>query len=501
MRRFVLLLFVLLCVLGCRSRPLEITIFHTNDIHGHFMAEAASWRKDGLKVGGLPALHAYLDSLRHAYPNSIYLDAGDLMTGNPVCGIEYNGVKGGALLEMLRLCGLGAMTLGNHEFDLGAENLRRFVRRSPFPILCANLHDMIRDSLIAMPGKTFRIGRVRVGVIGLLMNDLAGSVAKSAVEPFRVTDAVIAAQEQIDILDPKTDLIILLTHMGMEEDSLLATLVSNADVIVGGHSHTRITPPRLVNDVVIVQAGAYCRNLGMLELTVTGDSVREFRGQLIELAERSSHLDSPVADLADSLDAVIQETYGEVLGYLSTPWKPSYHETSSVGNWVTDRLRLRYQADVSFVNAGGIRAGIGAGPVTLLDVQQMLPFMNSIVTFDARGSDLKRTALEQARAQGLRRHGALEMSGMIVYFEMAGADDTVAVGEVTIGNQPIDPQRMYRVVTIDYVALGHEDRYLGFSPQNVTNTGDLINEVIADEIRNAPHMIRADEIVRLRYVP
>lgn len=501
MRRFVLLLLVLLCVLGCRSRPQQITIFHTNDIHGHFMAETVSWRKDGVKVGGLPMLRAYLDSLRLVHPNSIYLDAGDLMTGNPICGIEYNEVKGGALLAMLQMCGIGAMTLGNHEFDLGVEHLRRFVNGAPFPVLCANLRDATSDSLIALSHQTFRIGRVRVGVIGLVMNELAGSVAKSAVEPFCVTDAAFAAQKQIALLDSETDVIILLTHMGVEEDSLLATLVRGADVIIGGHSHTRLMPPLQVNGVVIAQAGAYGKNLGVLELTVTGDSVSEYRGQLIELAERSSHYDSPVADLADSLDAVIQKIYGEVLGYLSTPWKPSYHETSNVGNWITDRLHNRYQADVALVNSGGIRAGIEAGPITLLDVQQVLPFMNSIVTFDTRGSDLQRTALEQARAQGLRRHGALEMSGMIVYFELAGADDSVSVGEIRIGEQPIDTNRMYRVVTIDYVALGHEDRYLGFSPQNVTNTGDLISEVIADEIRNAKQPILADDVVRLRYVP
>ncbi|MDD5089272.1 MAG: bifunctional UDP-sugar hydrolase/5'-nucleotidase [bacterium] len=501
MRYISLLLVVMVGSIGCRNRPQPLTIFHTNDIHGHFTAEVVSWRDDSVKVGGMAALSDDLDSLRHVYPKSLYLDAGDLMTGNPICRIAYRGVEGGALLEMLHRCGVSAIALGNHELDQGADHLRRFVRQAPFPILCANIRDAESDSLLADSARIFRVGNVRVGVIGLMMDQLAGSVAKASMIPFHVDSVVEAAQNQINELDPKTDVIILLTHQGVDEDSLLATRVHGADVIVGGHSHTRLESPLRVNGIVIVQAGAYGKNLGVLDLTVAGDSVQECRGSLIELAERTPHMDSPVRQLADSLDAVIQEIYGEVIGRLAAPWKPSYYETSNVGNWITDRLRERYQADVAFVNAGGIRAGLEAGPVTLLDVQQMLPFMNSIVTLEARGADLQRTALEQSRAQGLRRHGALEMSGMTVSFELAGVDDSVSVGDVRIGGQPIDMSRRYRVVTIDYVAQGHEDRYLGFTPQDVESTGDLISDVIAEEIRSVKQPIRADDVVRLRDLP
>jgi 2',3'-cyclic-nucleotide 2'-phosphodiesterase (5'-nucleotidase family) len=499
MRQIWCLLLVVTALGSCRSAPREMVIFHTNDIHGHFTAEPADWRDDRALTGGVSALSYSLDSLRRTCPRSFYVDAGDLMTGNPVCNIEYNGVKGGALLEMLQRCGITAMCLGNHEFDLGADHLRDFVAASPYPVLCANLREKNSGAPVTSAAYTVEGQGLRVGLVGVLLDDVAGVVSRQALEPFVVDDAAASAQREIDRLDPTTDLIVILSHLGVDADSVMATKLRRADVIVGGHSHTCLEKPKRVNGIIIVQAGSYLKNLGVLRLRVDGDSVVSDSGYLVELRLPKNPPHSDVASLADSLEIVIQAQYGQVIGDLETAWQSSYNSGSNVGNWICDRLRERYRTDIALVNAGGIRGSVDPGPVTKLDVLQLLPFTNSTVLFDATGSELRKLAGEQARAQRLHTHGVLEMSGMSV--EFSAHDSSVMIRNVRVGGKPLDDNRTYHVASIDYVALSQWDRYLGFEPRAVEATGELLSDVVIEEIAQSRSSIRADNALRLVEVP
>lgn len=482
----------------CSAAPREVVIFHTNDIHGHFMPEPASWRKDHALTGGMGALFEQLQQLRAQHPNSMYLDAGDVMTGNPVCNIEYSGVKGGALQEMLRRCGVAAECLGNHEFDLGSDHLRQYVAAAKYPVVCANLREKSSGKPLTASSHVFEINGLRVGIIGLILDNLSGVAAHTAVEPFRVEDVFTTAQKQIDELAPATDLIVLLTHEGVEEDSILAMHTRGAQVIVGGHSHTRLEHGKRINGTLIVQAGSYLKDLGMLDLWVDADSIVSYRDSLIALTVSATPAVTPVSTLADSLSAAIQKQYGQKIGEIAEPWKKSYYTGSNAGNWICDRLRERYKADVAFVNAGGIRTDINAGPVTMLQIVELLPFVNSIATFDATGSELLKTALEQARAQGLHKHGALEISGMKIRYKKTG--DKVDLAGVTIGGKTVDPNRTYHVVTIDYVAVSQWDEYFTFKPRKLQTIGDLISDVIGDEIKKSSGPIHADPAPRIEEI-
>lgn len=481
---------------SCRAEPRQLVIFHTNDIHGHFVPEPASWRKDHALVGGVAALEQQLKDLRAQYPHSLYLDAGDLMTGNPLCNMEYRGVKGGALLEMLHRLNITAECLGNHEFDLGAQHLREFIAAAPYPILCANIRDQIGSCPLTAAVHQITENGVRVGIIGLIMDDLKDVVSKANIRDVVIDDAATAAQKYIGELDSTTDLIVLLTHLGEDGDSLLATKIHGADIIVGGHSHTRLSEPKRVNSVLIVQAGSYGKNLGVLELTVEGDSVSSYDGRLVELEYREQTPRTALASFADSLDIEIHARYGQVIGELAEAWKPGYYTGSNVGNWICDRLRESYHADVALVNAGGIRAALQAGPVTMLDVLGLLPFENAVTTFEATGADLLLTATEQARAQGLEKHGALEMSGLTVTYRRKG--ESVEVVDAKINGVAIDPAKTYRVVTIDYVSVSQADRYLGFVPKNQETTNLMLSDFVMNEIITTKVAIRADSAPRLQ---
>ena len=494
----VLLLALSLTLTGCQAEPRSLVIFHTNDIHGHFVPERAAWRTDSALVGGVAALEKHLQDLRVAHPHSLYLDAGDLMTGNPICNLEFNGVKGGALQEILHRLDISAECLGNHEFDLGAAHVRSFIVASPYPILCANMRDKSGQQPLTAAVHQVTENGIRIAIIGLILNDLKDVVAKANIQDFVVADAAVTAQKHIDELDPVTDLIVLLTHNGLDNDSLLATQIHGADIIVGGHSHTRLNEPRRVNNVIIVQAGSYCKNLGVLEVTVAGDTVSSYQGRLQELLYDERMTRTSLAAFADSMDVVIHARYGQVIGELAERWTPGYYSGSNVGNWICDRLRERYHADVAFVNSGGIRTSLESGPVTMLDIMGLLPFENFVSTFDATGEELMQTVTEQARAQGLEQHGALEMSGMSIGYRKQNGN--IEIMQATVGDKPLTADQNYRIVTIDYVSVSQPDRYLGFTPRNQETTNSLLSEVIMEEIKSGKAPIRADATPRLREV-
>ncbi|MBM3324544.1 MAG: bifunctional metallophosphatase/5'-nucleotidase [Calditrichaeota bacterium] len=477
------------------AQPRHVTILHVNDIHGHFLPEPVSRSGDSLFVGGFEALSHYLRLERTRNPNSLFLDAGDIMTGNPICNRKHRGVFGGALVEMLEMLDCNAAALGNHEFDISQQNARILAAMSVYPMLCANLVDSTRHPFAPKGTAIYEIGGVRIGVIGLIFEDLRAETNSSNLQGLEVKNIAQTAQERIDELDPITDLIILLTHNGIDKDRELARRIHHADVIVGGHSHTRLTEPLRENGILIVQAGCHLRELGVLDLEVVGDTVFSYRGRLIPVVVKDIQPDSRVAAFCDSFRLLLEAEYGQVIGQLAVDWIRGYHEESNIGNWICDRMRDALNADVAFVNAGGIRTDIPAGPVTRLQIAELLPFNNAIVLFNATGAQLSKFAEIQAR----REHGIVEMSGMKIRYRVRG--ETIDTLICEIGGESLESARTYRVVSIDYLAISQWERYLGFQPQNVQQTGQLLSDFVTAQVQQTQEPIYSKVEGRLKRLP
>ncbi len=489
-----LLWLVLIAIVGCTSSR-TLTILHTNDIHGRFMPERAAWRADSALVGGFSALSGALDSVRRADKNTIFLDAGDLMTGNPICDMEVDGIEGGALLELLRLCHCDAMCLGNHEFDLGANHVTSFAKSPKVDILCASIRFKGTGTTICPSYKIIERNGLRIGVIGLLLTDLAGVVSKQAIESFDVQEIVSVAQPLIDELDAQTDLLILLTHNGYENDKELARAVHNCDIIVGGHSHTRLDNPVTENGILIVQAGSYLKQLGVLEVTVTNDHVSDHRGSLVELETARFKPDPNVETYASKFVAEIDREYGTVIAEAATTLERRYKESSPLGNLVCDLMRKHFKTDFAITNSGGLRKDIAQGPVRKLDCVELMPFVNSVSLFDATGAELIKFAERQAAAQNSEKSEVLQMSGLMISYERS---NEAATGfQVLVGGEPVKLDSQYRGVSIDYVLLSQAGKYLGFVPRNVEGTGMLFSDFIIQEFAAAPQPLTAPDQARL----
>ncbi|MBK6766097.1 MAG: bifunctional metallophosphatase/5'-nucleotidase [bacterium] len=336
---------------------------------------------------------------------------------------------------------------------------------------------------------------MRIGVIGLLLTDLAGVTSKHAIEDFDVLEIAQAAQAAIDELDPQSDLIVLLTHNGYESDKELARAVRGCDIIVGGHSHTRLSEPVTENGVLIVQAGSYLKQLGVLEVTVTKDRVVAHRGSLVELEAARFKADQAVADYVAPFAEAIEREYGEVIATANQPIARRYNQSSPLGNLVCDLLRSHYATDFAVTNSGGLRKDLAAGPVRKLDCLELMPFVNAVTLFEATGAELQTFALRQAEAALANDREVLQMSGVEIRYTAQGS---AAVDvEVLINGTRAQADQTYRGVSIDYVLVQQADKYLGFEPNGLEGTGVLFSEFLIQALASAPQPLTGQEDDRL----
>jgi 2',3'-cyclic-nucleotide 2'-phosphodiesterase (5'-nucleotidase family) len=453
------------------------TLLHLNDLHGALYPRTGQDRA----LGGAANLVGLIERTRsHAPGSTLLLDAGDTFQGTYISNSNH----GTAMVEVMNFAGVNAMVLGNHEFDWGLDVLRARIAQAQFPCLAANLESApgIRLEDIA-PYVILDVGESRVGILGLTYHDLSTIVKASSIEGLRSLSPIETARRYLPELRDQSDLVIVLSHLGEESDRVLAEAVPEIPLIVGGHSHTAFPDGLRVNDTLIVQAGAYGAQLGYLELTldrhrkelVLDDSL----ARLIPVTAAggpSEEAAQIIARWAEEAEEVGSAVIGEAAAYL-----PRSSETgeTALGNLIVDAMRAAdlgdgVAADIAVHNDGGIRAPLEAGPITYAELYAVLPFDNTLVGLDLTGAQV-RELLENGMGS---RGPEIQISGLAFTYSMNKPRGR-RVMDVTVGGQSLDRERVYRVVTIDYL-LTHPDYRLSLGlGQRVTYGGLCLDAVIA----------------------
>ncbi|MFH0991130.1 MAG: bifunctional UDP-sugar hydrolase/5'-nucleotidase [bacterium] len=465
------------------GQPKTITIFHTNDMHASFIPHEAAWIRSEPKplVGGFNELSFVIDSLRKVKASALLLDAGDVMTGNPITEYDYHGAQGGILFEMMNRLGYDVWTAGNHDFDISKENFIALTKIAAFPTLSANLVDA--NGKLAYNNKEYLIlekNGLKIGVIGVMSRLFYNLVSQSSTVGIKLLDPMATLQRLVNELDPKTDLLIALTHVGIEDDSVLAMNVHGLDVIVGGHSHTRLRTPKVVNGTIIVQTGSNCENLGVLDLTVENDQVTAFNGGLVQLWYTSERPKTALSLFIDSIQTRIDHDYAEIIGTLETDWVRGRGVEGNIGNFVTDTQREAVQADVAFTNSQGIRKDAAKGLLTKRDLFEALPFRNILTTFTLSGKELKTIIMGIIENQK-RRSESIQTSGIICEWKQLEGGE-VEIVKLLINGQPFGEAKTYTAAANDYM-MGESDRYLGIPTPKLTYTNYTLFETVEKKIR------------------
>ncbi|HOC17660.1 MAG TPA: metallophosphatase, partial [Vicinamibacterales bacterium] len=294
MRLFVRLLLVLtfVCPSGvaavASAQTVSLTILHTNDTHGHLspfsypdaMRRQIEGLPSGGNIGGIARRATLVEQIRRdvgARGGTTWLvDVGDFSDGTPF-SIAY---KGEADVAAMNAAGYDLGTLGNHEFNYPAAHTRRLISLAKYQLLCANVTDRTTREPLLPPSAVRRAGPVRVGVFGLITREAASYPAGR--EAFDVAAEIDTARRVVAALRRQSDIVILLSHAGEAMDERLAAEVPGIDVIVGGHSHSRLPSGRFVwhsedlsasdvNGTIVVQAHQWGGELGRLDLLLARD--------------------------------------------------------------------------------------------------------------------------------------------------------------------------------------------------------------------------------------
>ncbi len=490
----------LLWLLGCAPKapppapdvPHALTILHTNDIHAHFEPAPAEWLDGHPAIGGFVRLEQEVRALRAARgaPQTLTLDGGDQLTGTPITEINADGSFGGAMHGFLDAIHYDAWVVGNHEFDKGLDNLTHYVENHPvLPLSCNLLRLGSTLPLLPRqePSHVFAIAGMRVGVIGVTTQELGGLMKGSEFGRLTLLPEIPAVQAEVDRLDPVTDLIVVLSHIGVDNDKALASAVKGIDLIVGAHSHTRLTAAIQVGDTYIVQAGSYNRSLGVVDLVEQDDHITSFHYELHDLLPDTATVppDPKLEGMVATYKAEIDHVYGEHVSDAPALLGRSYNHESPLGRWITDGIRDRTGVDIALYNAGGLRADIDAGPVSRLTLFQCFPFQNPVMRFQLTGAQIAGMVALNVTAETDEKSGFLSTSGLSWTWRKSGGVPTVV--SVLVDGQPLDPARTYAIAANSYVTEQWQ-KHLGpdAKPQNVEPLGYTDLDVAVDYARKKP---------------
>ena len=489
----------------------NLTILHTNDFHSRFepiskydSGCSAEDNEAGECFGGSARLVTAVEEAKDRAETYLLVDGGDQFQGT----LFYTYYKGKAAAEMMNKMGYDAMTVGNHEFDDGPEVLRGFMDAVDFPVLMSNA-DVSGEPLLAdvlMKSTVIEKGGEKIGLIGLTPQNTPelASPGKNIIftDP---SDAV--AGEVAKLEEQGVNKIVVLSHSGYGVDQTVAANVPQIDVIVGGHTNTYLSNtadnaegpyPTMVGNTAIVSAYAYGKFLGELNVTFDDDgNITEATGEPIimdaAVAEDEGTV-ARIAELAGPLDEIRNKVVAETSAPIEGDRTVCRAMECEMGNLVADAMldRVKDQGiQVAIANSGGLRASIDAGEVTMGEVLTVLPFQNTLSTFQVSGATLLE-ALENGVSQVEEGAGRFpQVAGMKFTWDPTaepGSRVVDAMVEVNGSFEPVDPEETYGVVSNDFVRGGGDGYSMFTNAQNAYDFGPDLADVTAEYLAaNAPY--------------
>ena len=433
------------------------TILHVNDTHDRIEPTIIQ----GKPYGGMPRLATLIERYRQSDPNPIVLHAGDAFQGT----LYFNVYEGLADLAFLNALPLDAMTVGNHEFDKGPAALAAFARGARFPLVSANLdvdaEPLLKD--VVRPSTILTRGRERIGVIGGITPAL--STLSSPGPNIRMRNLNQSLQAEIDALTRAgVNKIVLLTHVGYEEEQDLARTLHNVDVIVGGHSHTllgnttapgwpksRGPYPTVVNNpdngkTLVVSSWEGEKVLGRVQVTFDSRGrVKTWSTMQPILIDESIPEDPALKALVTAFQKPIAQQRDRKIAVAAQPLRGA-----ELGRIIADAMvsaTAQQNVVAALMNTGGVRAALEPGDITFGMAISVQPFNNTLVVMDLTGAQIKDT-LEIRQVW---------TSTSLRYSFDATKPQGSRVSKLTLGGKAIDPAATYKITVNNFMAGGGDD--------------------------------------------
>lgn len=447
----------------------HLTILHSNDLHGDFLAE----KIDEKLVGGVSLLSGYINKVRAEEDNVIYAIAGDMFRGS-VIDSEYKGIS---TIEIMNAIAPDVVSIGNHEADYGFSHLLFIEKCAKFPIINANLHIKTNGARLFQPYKIIEIGGMKILFIGIITEEVLASAKKEGLIGTIINTAAAAeeigkicnAHNGIDI-----DFTVVLTHIGWQEDHNLAALLDpswGVDVIIGGHSHTFIEQPDFVNGIAIVQAGTGTDGIGRFDLEIDTDNncLVDYKWQYIPINNDTCPVDHQIEELICNYKNDTDKKYGRVVcKFLDVLTHPSRLQETELGNLVADIFQQSLGVDVALVGSGSIRVEQAGPIITFGKLSEIYPYGGKQYLIKVTADTLRKMLLYINREDNFINHGEYyQLSKGINFIYSKSKRDFI---KCTLNGEELIGDRIISVALSEFHFSNIKD-FLGIDPQEYEKNG------------------------------
>lgn len=455
--KFLLFLLFLGFNLVSYTQTYKINIIHINDVHA--------------KIENFPKLSAYIDDCKKDCDTLFVFSAGDLFSGNPI--VDQNTYKGYPIIDLMNKTNFIASAIGNHEFDYGQEGLNTLANDAKFKFLCMNINT---DSA---KFKNYQ-EKLEIDLPNNLKIVVSGIIHKGKGK-YGIPESHPDKVKGINFLDERKtlqkfikennnyDLFILLSHLGLDKDSLFAKKLTKPDIIIGGHTHDEIFNTTLYKNTLTTQAGHNLEYIGKISLEFDGKKLINENSELIScdsLSKFNRKLQRIVEDYNNN------EKLNEVLNILPD----SISGLNELGSLMTDAVTNRYSCDVAFQNNGGIRLPrLEKGEVKVKDIYTLDPFGNNVYVYEMTIKQIKSLIEFSYLNKG---QSLLQVSGLkyTVIANNKGKLKNILISDYN--NNLLEDSKTFKVGLNSYIASTYKFRYNKRLSISRASTAELLIQYI-----------------------
>ncbi len=483
----------------------------SEDINRDGKCDYSDYRPGLVNTGGIARAKTLIDEIRAKHERDgipvLFLDSGDTFQGAP----EFNLYKGDVEMLSMQKLGVDAMVIGNHEFDNGTGGLVSAYKKSGgFPLLASNYlfdpdgHKGLMD--ISSPYLIVFSGGITVGIVGVANDSSINSGYQiGGSTGFNFLDPIETTQSYVNSLRPLVDIVVVLSHQGLDRDYKIAENVKGVDLIFGGHHHVILDPPKVLKgpdgrDVIVVHSGVNLKSVGELEIAVQNKKVVWHKYTTHAITEK-------IAENGDFVNML--KPYVQGLDYSQYLQKKVGYATSTIvrndpangdsplGNIVTDAMMNHElaKAQLCVTNSMGIRADIPTGDITLEKLYEVFPFENSITTMYLSGNELKTLFDFVARKSATRGcKTQVQVAGIGVELdcnppeELQKKHNSYALTKcLQIGNtvviddyEVLQPNLLFKMATNDYMGRGGSGFYMLEANTTRLDTSVSLRDAVID---------------------
>lgn len=442
------------------AKETEIVILHVNDIHG--------------RIDKMPYLSTMIKDIQAKHKNVYLFSAGDLFSGNPI--VDKYSDKGYPIIDVMNMLPFSLSTIGNHEFDFGGEILAKRIEELKHPVIACNITKMPKYFAKPKPFEVFTINGIQMAVVGITQVASNGypDTHPDKVKDFGFVDGIKMVRQLLPSLK-KYPVRIVLSHMGVDNDSILASLEPNITAIIGGHSHKALQPMKVVNGVPITQAENYLKYLGMMTIKVSGNNVVSLKDTLLPI-NKAVKPDTAVLRKVEFYNN--NEEFKKISGYVGD----TIQGELALGSFMTEALRRISKADFAVQNSGGIRVHeLPKGAVSIKQIYELDPFGNELMVCKMKPENLR-----EIITYGYYKEGKLDIfsSGFKSRIYINDANKIAKIDLMDDSNMPLDENKVYTVAMGSYLCHAYRFGKQGETVSAKMTTTDAIFKFLS-QIKSA----------------